>query len=273
MHGVCNVIEWRGRVDVGEVHLQREDGIAVLTLDNPPMNVLSLEMSSKIAAAVAELEGDRSVGAVILTGAGSRAFMAGADIKEFTGFIADRKAGTAAQAFDETMQRLHRLSKPTIAALGGWTLGGGCELALACDFRIAEEHVMLGFPEVKLGLFPGAGGTQRLPRLVGESRAKELILTGEPITAEEAYRIGLVNQVVETGTSMAAARKFAAVFRERSQVSVGLAKRAIDEGLDVTLDEGLALEANLFGEVFAADDVAEGVRAFIEKRQPTFRHR
>lgn len=255
-----------------EVQMEREDEIAILTLDNPPMNVLSLEMSQKIAARVAELEGDKSVVAVILTGAGNRAFMAGADIKEFTGFIAEQRAGEAADAFDDTMQRLHKLSKPTIAALNGFTLGGGCELALACDFRIADEQVQIGFPEVKLGLFPGAGGTQRLPRLIGESRAKELILTGEPITASKALDIGLVNRVVPTGQAVNAAKEFAAVFRERSQVSIGLAKRAIDEGLDVTLDEGLKLEAKLFGEVFAAADVREGVQAFLEKRTPKFRH-
>ncbi len=256
-----------------EVHLERIDELAVITLDNPPMNVLSLEMSQKIAAVVAELEADKSVVAVILTGAGNRAFMAGADIKEFTGFIALQKAGEAATVFDDTMQRLHRLSKPTIAALNGYTLGGGCELALACDFRIAEEQVQIGFPEVKLGLFPGAGGTQRLPRLIGESRAKELILTGESISANKALEIGLVNRVVPAGQAVAAAKEFASVFRERSQVSIGLAKRAIDEGLDGTLDDGLKLEARLFGEVFSAEDVAEGVNAFLEKRAPKFRHR
>ncbi|MDQ0188224.1 enoyl-CoA hydratase [Alicyclobacillus cycloheptanicus] len=258
---------------MGEVRIEREQEIAVLTLDNPPMNVLSLDMSRQILEAVQELEHDRSVVAVVLTGAGDRAFMAGADIKEFTGFIADKKAGSAAEAFDETMQRLHHLSKPTVAALNGWTLGGGCELALACDFRIAEEQIMLGFPEVKLGLFPGAGGTQRLPRLIGESRAKQLILTGEPIPAAEAERIGLVNRVVPKGQALAEAKQFAAIFRERSQVSIGLAKRAIDEGLDVTLDEGLKMEARLFGEVFEAEDVAEGVQAFLEKRAPKFQHR
>lgn len=258
---------------MSEVHIERMEQLAILTLDNPPMNVLSLEMSQKIALRIAELAQDKSVVAVILTGSGTRAFMAGADIKEFTGFIADRKAGQSAQAFDDTMQQLHRLQKPTIAALNGWTLGGGCELALACDFRIAEEQIQIGFPEVKLGLFPGAGGTQRLPRLIGESRAKELILTGESISAAEALHIGLVNRVVPTGQALSAAKAFAAVFRERSQVSVGLAKRAVDEGLDLSLDDGLALEARLFGDVFEAEDVQEGVQAFIEKRTPKFKHR
>jgi enoyl-CoA hydratase len=258
---------------VATVHTENRGGIAVMTLDNPPLNVLSVEMGHKIRAAVEAVEADDAVFAVVITGKGDRAFMAGADIKEFPEYIDQGNAEEMALLFDETMTKLHRLGKPTIAALNGITLGGGCELALACDFRIAEEQVSIGLPEVKLGVFPGAGGTQRLPRLVGAARAKELILTGEPITAEEAYRIGLVNRVVPRGQALEAALAFAEVFRERSLAALRRAKQAIDQGLEGSLEAGLRLEAHLFGEVFQTEDAKEGIFAFIEKRKPQFRHR
>jgi enoyl-CoA hydratase len=225
-----------------------------------------------MARAIDQVEYDNSVVAVILTGAGDKAFMAGADIKEFPRYIEENIAEEMALAFDETMTRLQRMGKPTIAALNGITLGGGCELALACDFRVAEEQIVIGLPEIKLGVFPGAGGTQRLPRLIGASRAKELILVGEPVSAMEAYRIGLVNRVVPTGQAMAAAMEFTGVFRQRSLAAIRSAKQAIDEGLELTLQDGLKLEANLFGKAFDTHDGKEGITAFIEKRVPKFTH-
>ena len=258
---------------MGQVLVERRDGIAVLTLDNPPVNVLSVDMGEKVAAAIAEIENDLSVFAVVLTGKGEKAFMAGADIKEFPHYISNNTAEDMAMSFHAAMNRLRNLGKPTIAALNGITLGGGCELALACDFRFAEEQAQIGLPEVKLGLFPGAGGTQRLARLIGESKAKELIFTGEPISANEALKLGLVNRVVPKGESVNSAIAWAQVFLERSQVSIAKAKKAIQDGLDMSLDDSLKLEAKLFGEIFQAVDVKEGVSAFIEKRKPKFEHR
>ncbi|MCL6597861.1 MAG: enoyl-CoA hydratase [Alicyclobacillus macrosporangiidus] len=258
---------------MGEVRLENRNGVAVLTLDNPPLNVLSVDMGRKIRAAVDQVGTDNQVFAVVITGQGNRAFMAGADIKEFPEYIAQGIAEEMALQFDETMTRLYELGKPTIAALNGVTLGGGLELALACDFRIAEEQIQIGFPEVKLGVFPGAGGTQRLPRLIGVSRAKELILTGEPIDAASALQIGLVNRVVPKGQALTSALAFVEVFRERSLASVRRAKLAIDQGMEGTLEAGLRLEAKLFGEVFETKDAREGISAFMEKRKPRFEHR
>jgi enoyl-CoA hydratase len=258
---------------MGNVHVQIDDGVAILTLDNPPLNVLSTEMGQKILEAVERIEQDDTVFAVIVTGAGERAFMAGADIKEFPKFIEDGNAEQMALAFDEVMNRLQRLPKPTVAALNGITLGGGCELSLACDFRIAEQQVVIGLPEIKLGVFPGAGGTQRLARLIGPSRAKELIFSGDPIPAETALQIGLVNRVVPTRCALSAAREFVEKFREKSRVAIARAKQAIDGGLDLPLEEGIRLEARLFGEAFGTEDAKEGITAFIEKRPPRFVHR
>ncbi|MCL6516568.1 MAG: enoyl-CoA hydratase/isomerase family protein [Alicyclobacillus sp.] len=242
-------------------------------MDNPPLNVLSREMGAKLRAAVEEAAGREDVVALVVTGAGDRAFVAGANIKEFPPLLAEGGAEELALELDASLDALAACRKPTIAALNGVTLGGGLELALACDFRIAESQVQLGFPEVKLGLFPGAGGTQRLPRLVGVSRAKAMIFTGEPISAEEAHRIGLVDQLVETGQAVEAAVRFAQVFRSRSLTTLALAKEAIDRGLDMTLADGIRNEAHLFGEVFRTQDAAEGVRAFLEKRPPQFNNR
>jgi len=257
---------------MGTLHIELDQGIAVITIDNPPVNVMSIDIGRQIDEVVRRFSEDNSVLALIFTGQGEKAFMAGADIKEFPRYLKDAIAEDSATLFDATLQRLYRIGKPTIAALNGLTLGGGCELALACDFRIAEEQALIGFPEIKLGLFPGAGGTQRLPRLIGESRAKELIFTGEPISATEAYRIGLVNRVVPTGQSVEEARQFADIFRQRSLVSLRLAKESIQNGLDLTLDDGLKLEARNFGRVFETEDVREGVAAFIEKRTAKFKH-
>ena len=186
------------------IHLETHEGIAIVTIDNPPMNVLSSQVTKELKNAFTTVYQDPEIIVVIVTGAGDRAFMAGADIKEFPGWIdlekADLKKITMAN--NEVFNMIDDLPKPTIALLNGITLGAGCELALACDIRIAEDHAKLGLPEVKLGLFPGAGGTQRLPRLVGEAKAKEIMFTGDPITAKEALTIGLVNQVVPKGTGM-----------------------------------------------------------------------
>ena len=253
------------------VYFEINDGVATLLLNNPPLNVLSIEMAHRIREAVLAVAEKPEVFAVLVTGTGGKAFMAGADIKEFPSYIENHSAESMAQMFDETMMDLANLSQPTIAVLNGVTFGGGLELALACDFRIAESHAQLGFPEIKLGVFPGAGGTQRLPRLIGLSRAKEMILTGSPVTAEQAWSMGLVNRVVTVGEGLKAGREFSQLFARHSKVALARAKRAMNEGLDLPLAEGLQLEARLFGEAFQTLDAKEGVTAFIEKRDPVFR--
>lgn len=257
---------------MSEVSVDIRGGIAILTVVNPPLNVLSSRIGNQLREQLVRFADDKSVGAVLITGSGEKAFMAGADIKEFPEYLSSNIAEPKALEFDETLQYLHNFPKPTIAVLNGMTLGGGCEVALACDFRIAEEQAVIGLPEVKLGIFPGAGGTQRLPRLIGESRAKELIFRGEPITAEEAYRIGLVNQVAKSGQGIETAIFYAEPFVARSLTALALAKQAIQQGLDMTLEDGLKNEAKLFGDAFRTHDGREGIQAFIEKRAPVFCH-
>lgn len=252
------------------VYWEKEKATAVITIDNPPLNVLSAAVVQQLEETVREVADDPDVAVVIVTGAGERSFMAGGDIKEFPQLL-----GTEAERVREHALRLHEpfnllgfLDKPVIAAINGLALGGGCELALACDIRIAEEQVMIGLPEIRLGIFPGAGGTQRLARLVGGAKAKEIMFTGEPLMAEEAERIGLVNRVVPQGQAMAAARELAAKIGSLSLPALTKIKRCVDEGGHLPLREGLAVEAKYFGEVFQTEDAREGVQAFIKKRSP-----
>ena len=254
------------------VRIEREGRTAIVILDNPPMNVLSSQVTSELDQVFGELKDDGSVGAVILTGQGSRAFMAGADIKEFPQKMNAGKEEKLERNLNvhTILNKISDLPKPTIALLNGLALGGGCELALTCDIRIAEEHVKIGLPEIKLGLFPGGGGTQRLPRLIGASKAKELMFTGEPLSAREACEIGLVNKVVPSREGLAAARKMAEKMASHSAESLRRIKYAVNEGEKQTIEDGLRLEARLFAEVFETEDVKEGVRAFLEKRTPVF---
>ncbi|ARU63415.1 enoyl-CoA hydratase [Tumebacillus avium] len=252
--------------------LTKENGIAILTIDNPPLNVLSEKVGLEIRDCVTEVEHDDEVVVLILIGAG-RAFMAGADIKEFPSKMARGEAKKMALEHFHTYNRLDFLPKPTIAALNGVTLGGGLELAMACDIRIAGESVKLGLPEIKLGLFPGAGGTQRLPRLVGEGRAKELMFMGDPITAQEAWQIGLVNKVVPDGTVLNSALDMAKVLATRTLTALSRIKKAVDKGLEMDLTGGVLYEAELLDEVFQTEDIVEGCNAFFEKREPKFKHR
>lgn len=254
------------------VRVQFDEGIALMTLDNPPVNVLSIEMANDIHEALLEVNQHDDTCALLVTGAGEKAFVAGGDIKEFPQFIEQNSAEQAANRFHETLQALHSLTIPTVAVMRGHALGGGCELALACDFRIVERHCLLGFPEITLGVFPGAGGTQRLARLVGVARAKRLILTGESIGAEQALAIGLVDEVAETSAGLVIAKKFVTAFQDKSRVALRMAKQAIDGGLDCSLADGLKLEARLFGQIFQSADAKEGVSAFLQKRRPIFTH-
>ncbi|MFJ7308882.1 enoyl-CoA hydratase [Peribacillus frigoritolerans] len=255
------------------VRVEKRDGIATVIIDNPPMNVLSSQVTRELGEVFSLLAKDSEVVVVILTGAGNRAFMAGADIKEFPQWLERDDLKDINMGSHKVLNLIDDLPKPTIAMLNGITFGGGCELALTCDIRIAEAHVQIGLPEVKLGLFPGGGGTQRLPRLIGEAKAKELMFTGDPLTAEEALQIGLVNQVVQSGEGMEAARTLAKKIAGYSLQALSRIKQAVNQGMELPFEAAINQEADLFEEVFKTQDVREGVQAFIEKRSPQFNHR
>lgn len=252
-----------------------EFGVAVVKIDNPPMNVLSRQVSEELTAVFKELEENPEVVAIVLTGEGERAFMAGADIREFPELITKSREEIIASN-EQTVYAINfiaSVSKPTIAVLNGYTFGGGCELALACDIRIAEEAIQIGLPEVKLGIFPGGGGTQRLPRLIGPAKAKELMFIGDPITAEEALTLGLVNHVKPKGQGLSFALKMARTIAGRSSQALSRIKKSVDDGNELPLAQGLRVEANHFADIFATSDAKEGITAFIEKRIPVFQNR
>jgi enoyl-CoA hydratase/carnithine racemase len=243
------------------VHLEREDdGVAVVTLDNPKVNALSSALLGELAEVARELTA-RPPGAVVITG-GDRLFAAGADIAEFGG---EREARMVGSAFRGALDAIAAIPRMTIAAVSGYALGGGCELALACDMRIASERAVFGQPEILLGIIPGGGGTQRLPRLVGPSRAKEMILSGRQVRSDEALRIGLVDEVVSSEDLMTRVRERAAEFARGAVLAQGLAKHAIDAGLERELAQGLTIEQDQFAEVFTTHDAQVGVATFLEK--------
>lgn len=254
--------------------MYNENGVAIITIENGPMNVLSQEVVRQFGEVCDAIAADPEIIVAILTGGSERAFVAGADIREFPATM-ELTAGEVTENLLEwhaIFNKFDFLSKPTIAAVNGITLGGGCELALLCDIRIAEEQAVFGLPEIRLGLFPGGGGTQRLPRLVGEAKAKELMFTGEPITAGQAKEIGLVNQVVPQGEALTAAKKLARNIAQKSLPALTFIKEAVDKGSQLSLEEGVKLEAELLGKVFQTKDIREGVAAFLEKRAPVFKH-
>jgi enoyl-CoA hydratase/carnithine racemase len=248
--------------------------VAHLTLANPPLNLVTRELLWELGDALGALEAAEpgDVRAVVVTGEGERAFSAGSHVGEFESQRGPD--GRERHALESGMaDRLARLPMPTIAAIEGNALGGGLELALCCDIRVASETSRLGLPEVRLAVTPGAGGTQRLPRVVGAARAKELILTGRVMTAAEAERIGLVSRVVPTGQALAAADEIAAEIAARGPVAVREAKRLIDLATEADLATGLAAELDASDRVFATDDVGEGADAFFAKREPQYRGR
>ena len=255
------------------IHLEHDGPLAIVTLTNPPLNVLHPRMVAELDACCTRLATDADVVVAIVTGQGERAFCAGFDIKEFPSLMAPGAAERLTRALHASLHKLAHLGKPTIAAVNGLALGGGLELSMACDLRIVAANAQMGQPEIKLGLLPGAGGTQRLPRLVGAGMAKELMYVGDPISAEEAYRIGLVNRVVPAGEALAVARQMGQTIAGMAGVALRYIQEAVDRGLDTTLDAGLQIEADLFAKVFQTEDVREGVDAFINKRKPNFRHR
>jgi enoyl-CoA hydratase/carnithine racemase len=249
----------------------RDDGVTILRLDRPPLNALSQALLEELAAVAERLRTDASVKAVVVTGS-DRALAAGADIEEL-GVAEDaaRISATFRAAFDG----IAAIPRPVIAAIRGFALGGGLELALACDLRVAADSARLGQPEILLGIIPGAGGTQRLPRLVGPPRAKELIWSGRQVRADEALAIGLVDRVVASEAVEAEAVEWAASLASGAVVAMGLAKRAIDVGLGTSLSAGLDAEADAFIEVFGTEDASTGVASFLEHGpgKATFRGR
>ena len=251
------------------LRVERRDRIAVVTIDRPPVNALNDGTVGEIDRCFELLAADDDVALIILTGGGDKAFVAGADIEELEKQDSVSRQARALRG-QAAFTRIERMRKPVIAAVNGFALGGGCELALACHLRYASAKARLGLPEVSLGIIPGYGGTQRLARLVGPGRALEWILTGEMIPAEEAYRIGLVNGVCEPGELLTHVEGIARKILTRGPVALGYALEAVYRGGDSSLDEGLALEAELFGLVSATRDMKEGTRAFLEKRSPEF---
>ena len=251
--------------------LPDDSRIAVLTVNRPEvLNALNDSVMEGLAAALDALEGDASVKAVILTGAGERAFVAGADISEFAA-RSPAEHYAVCMAAHGLFSRLETLDKVTIAAVGGWALGGGCELSMCCDLRVASANAVFGLPEVTLGTIPGYGGTQRLARLVGMGRAKELIYTAGRVDARRAYEIGLVNRVVETHDELLPeCVKLARGILKNSFSAVTAAKHAVFEGAQTDLRTGLAHEAALAAGTFSDEDMREGVSAFLEKRKPDF---
>lgn len=252
------------------VELTRHGDYAIITLNRPQaLNALSFRILRDIGTAIEDVAAQSNVRALLFTGAGDKAFCAGADIKELRNrSLMEQKRG--AELGQSVFAKLDTLPVASIALVNGFALGGGLELALSCTFRLASTTAKFGFPEIKLGLIPGYGGTQRLPRLIGESKALEMILTGKTIDAAEAERIGLVNRVVE-GDLMAAGVTFAATFTRYSLPVLALARRAVQRGGDVSLTEGLQVEAALSTLAYRTADAEEGMAAFAEKRQPEFR--
>ena len=250
--------------------LERRGRVAIITINRPEKrNALNIKTREEGATALEELRGDDSVGVVVITGAGDKAFIAGADIAEFAGRTALTQR--AVMVGRSLFTAFDTFPKPIIAMINGYCLGGGCEVALACDIRIASENASFGQPEINLGIIPGGGGTQRLTRLVGEGRAMEMILTGEIIDAKTAFAIGLVNHVVPLDQLEAKTLEIANRIAEKGPVSVSLAKEAVKIASRSNLDEGLRREVDLFALCFSTEDKDEGVNAFLEKRKPAFK--
>jgi len=249
------------------------DGLAFVTINRPDkLNALNDQVMAELADAAERIATEKEIGGAILTGAGPKAFIAGADIGDLSrqGPFDGKARAMRGQA---VLRRIETCGKPVLAAVNGFALGGGCELAMACHLRVASENARFGQPEVKLGIAPGYGGTQRLPRLVGKGVALQLILTGEMIDAQEAYRIGLVNRVVPAGDLLAEAEKIMRGILAMAPLAVQLCIEAVDQGFEMTLDEGLLFEANHFGLLAATHDMKEGTTAFLEKRPPRFEGR
>lgn len=252
--------------------VKKENKIATVTLDHPPVNALNLKMVEEFDALAADLENDKETRAVILTGSGTNAFCAGADLKEFEG-LNPEEATKVVEKGQNAFERLSNVPQPVIAAINSLTLGGGNELAMACDLRVASDRARFGQPEVWIGLIPAWGGTVRMSRLIGPAKAKELILTGQMVNAQEAFRIGLVNKVVPDGEELRAATDIARMIIAKSApLAVRNAKRTINQVLQVSsMKEAFGVEREAVAEVAGSKDLVEGITAFSEKRQPEFK--
>jgi enoyl-CoA hydratase len=253
--------------------IERDGGVALLTVNRPKvLNALNMQTLDELRRAILDLKRDDSIRVVILTGAGEKSFVAGADINELA-------TQTPTSGRDHAMSGQHildlieHMGKPVIAAINGFALGGGCELAMACTIRVAADTARLGQPEINLGIIPGYAGTQRLARLVGRGRALEILLTGDMLSAQEAHRLGLVNRVVPAAELMAEAKKLAATLAAKAPIAMRYILDAVHRGLDMPFAEAQTFEATLFGLVASTDDMREGTRAFLEKRKADFKGR
>jgi len=250
--------------------LERDGAVATITINRPKvLNALNTATVEELRRAILELKADDAILVAILTGAGERSFVAGADINELA--VQTPTGGREhALAGQHVFDLIENMGKPVIAAINGFALGGGCELAMACTLRLAADTARLGQPEIALGLIPGYAGTQRLPRLVGKGRAMEMILTGAPVSADEAYRIGLVNRVVPAADLIGEAKKLAAQLASSAPIAMRYIINAINKGVEMPFAEACQYEATLFGLVASTDDMREGTKAFLDKRKPTF---
>ena len=257
----------------GYAHIiyEKKGRIATITLNRPKaLNALNAALLAELDDALSDAEKDESIGAIIITGAGDRAFCAGADIPEIQA-LTPIAARDFSLKFHEYTRHMERIKKPIIAKINGFCLGGGQELAMACDFRIASDKAKFGQPEINLGIIPGAGGTQRLTRLVGRTKAMEMAMTGEMIDAQEAYRLGLLNKVVPAEELDKVVDEFTQRLLSKSSLALGIIKLAINKGIEMDLDHALYYEAECFSSALATEDSKEGLQAFVEKRQPQFK--
>ncbi len=254
--------------DYVHIIVERDEHVGIVTLNRPQeRNALNFQLISELIDALEAFDNDQEIRCIIITGAGEQAFAAGGDIKEM---VAQSPATMLASGFDDWWKRIRRIRKPLIAAVGGYALGGGCELAMHCDLIVAAENARFGQPEILIGVIPGAGGTQHLPRTLGKYRAMEIVLTGEQVTAQEMAKRGLVNRVVPRGHHLHEALQLAKTIAEQATLAVLLAKASILAAFETSLEEGLNIEHQNFSLLFASQDRREGMQAFIEKRKAEF---
>jgi enoyl-CoA hydratase len=260
-------------MDLKTITYVKESGICVITLNRPKrMNALNDELLRDLDKVLDDIAGDNEIGAVIITG-GEKFFCVGADIIEAEKLVSPVDAHGFETRVQRVFNKIWELEKPVIAAVSGPALGGGCELSLACDIRIVAENASFGQPEIKIGVIPGGGGTQRLPRLIGLGRAKELLYTGDAIDSQEAFRIGLANRVFPVDSLLDEAKKLAAVMVQRPALALKMTKMAVNQGINMDIHSALAHEARCFELLFSSEDQKEGMKAFIEKRRPIFKGR
>lgn len=254
--------------DYQYILVERDERVGIVTLNRPDkLNALNFTLVGELASALEAFDRDDAIRCMVVTGAGDRAFAAGADIDE----MSDKTPITMKLGGFESWQRIKQLHKPVIAAVGGYALGGGCELALTCDMIVASENARFGQPEILIGVMPGAGGTQRLARTIGKYRTMEMVLTGAQVTAQELATLGMVNRVVPKGEHLKEALKLAKTIAERAPIAAHLAKEAVLAAFENSLEEGAKIERQNFFLLFATDDMREGMRAFVEKRPADFK--